>query len=273
MIYNLSELSPPRHLLEEEKHQAPFLRCFLNRVLRERGRQFRKAVIVCPGGSYAALSAREADEVALRFQAYGCQSFVLNYSVAGKPYPTALLEAAAAVAAVRKNASVWDIDPDKIVLCGFSAGGHLAASLSVHWDKPILREPYPEGLCRPNGIILCYPIITAQKPDREQVFMRELCVDENSPWFSWLSVEEHVTENTPPCFLWHNADDSTVPVTNSILWLQALAQYNVPFEAHIFPTGGHGLSLADETTASTEKNINEICAQWSALAIHWLQRL
>jgi len=219
------------------------------------------------------LSAKESDEVALRFQAYGYQSFVLHYSVGRKCYPTALLEAATAVAAVRRNASVWDINPEKIVLCGFSAGGHLAASLAVHWDKPILRETYPNGLCRPNGTILCYPIITAKAPYREQVFMRELCVDEDSPWFSWLSVEEHVLEGTPPCFLWHNADDSAVPVANSLLWLQALARRGVAFEAHIFPNGGHGLSLADETTASAEQDMNDTCAQWIGLALRWLQRL
>lgn len=251
----------------------PWLHCFLNRPNRELGKRYRKAILIFPSGSYAKLSDRETDAVALRFQAYGFQSFVLHYSTGHAPYPTALLEAAEAVKAVRTNAQKWDIDPDGIYLCGFSAGGHLAASLAVHWDKPLLRELYPNGECRPNGTILCYPIVTAHQPYRAPIFLDELCVNESSEWFSWLSAEDHVTPDTPPCFLWHNADDKDVSVMNSVLYASALSKESVPYEMHIFPQGGHGLSLADETTAAGENEINPTCAQWSDLAIRWLQRM
>lgn len=253
--------------------ETPWLQCFLNRVPRELGRRHRKAVIICPGGGYATLTENETDMVALRFQAYGFQSFVLRYSVGQKPYPTALLEAAEAVATVRQNAERWDIDPHGIYLCGFSAGGHMAASLAVHWDKPIIQERYPARLSRPDGTILCYPIITAYQPWAHPRFSKELLIDEMDPLFPLLSIEDHVTQNTPPCFLWHNADDRGVSVMNSIRYMSALGEHGVSFEAHIFPKGGHALSLADTTTAPAENYIDETCAQWTDLAIRWFQRM
>lgn len=253
--------------------QAPWVHCFLNRVMRERGLRYRKAIIICPSGSYAEISERETDAVALRFLSYGFPCFVLRYSTGRKPYPTALLEAAETVATVRKNAEKWDIDPDGIFLCGFSAGGHLAASLAVHWDEYPLHERYPNGECRPNGTILCYPIITAKPPHRAPFFLEQLLVTEDSRWYPLISTEDYVTRETPPCFIWHNSDDLNVSVMNSILYMSSLAQNSVPFEAHIFPQGGHGLSLADETSAVGEHDINPVCAQWSEFAIRWLQRM
>ncbi len=253
--------------------EEAYMTCFLNRTTYEMGRRFRKAVIVCPGGSYATLSEREGEPVAIRFQSYGAQSFVLHYSVEHKPYPTALLQAAAAVAAVRRNAKIWDIDPNGIVLCGFSAGGHLAASLAALWNDPLLAGLYPDGECRPNGAILCYPIVTAAEPWRERRFLEQLCAEENEETLSGLSVEKRVGAGMPPCFIWHNADDQEVPVMNSLLLMRALSQNDVSFEAHIFPTGGHGLSLADDTVATTEMGINEDCARWPELAWRWIHRI
>ncbi len=248
------------------------LKSFVNPIPREMGHRNRKAVIVCPGGNYKVLVEKEADVVALRFQAYGFQAFVLNYSVAGAPYPTALNEAAEALAYVRKNAARWDIDPHGIYLCGFSAGGHLAASLAVHWDRDLIKEEFRGIGCRPDGTILCYPIITAKKGYRSEEYMPHLSVDDESKWLQYLSTEDYVGKDTPPCFIWHNADDAEVPVVNSLLYAEALAKNGIPLEAHIFPEGGHGISLADDTTAVLEKQINPVCAKWVDLAIDWLKR-
>ncbi len=249
------------------------LKSFVNPYSESIGRRYRKAVIVCPGGSYATIVEKEADAVALRFQSYGYQAFVLRYSVGKVPYPGALIELAEAVKFLRENAEKYDIDIEKIYVCGFSAGGHLAASLAVHWDSVLEQWGFDRYEIRPNGIILCYPIITTDKRWRESKFIEELCVDENSDFFSYLAVEKYVSDNTPPVFLWHNADDRSVSVMNSILFSESLAENRVFFEAHFFPKGGHGLSLADEVVADTEHGINDVCAGWFDMARRWVDLL
>ena len=129
----------------------------------EREKKKRKAVIICPGGGYGHLSAREDEPIARQYLAMGCHVFVLHYSLAPARFPTALLELALLVSTVREHAQEWGIDPAGIVVSGFSAGGHLACSLGVHWNKSWLSEPL--GLkaeqIRPDGMILCYPVVTA----------------------------------------------------------------------------------------------------------------
>jgi len=123
----------------------------------------RSAVIICPGVGYEYCSEREAEPIAMRFASYGIQAFVLRYSCVNKKFPTSLLEAAQAVAYVRRNAAELGVDPDKIMICGFSAGGHLAASLAVHWKKDFITDALggESLLYKPNGAVLCYPVITA----------------------------------------------------------------------------------------------------------------
>lgn len=233
----------------------------------------RPAIIICPGGGYEFCSVREAEPVAMRFAAYGITAFVLRYSCVNKRFPTALLEAAQAMAYVRKNAEEFFIDPDKIMICGFSAGGHLAASLAVHWNKPFVSEALGENseLYRPNGAVLCYPVITAGEKRHDGSIVNIAGAEYSPEIMKLISLEEHVSTDTPPTFLWHTANDDSVPVENTLLFASALAANKIPFACHIFEKGVHGLSLCDDTTAGFEGHLNPDCAQWFKMAADWVK--
>ena len=253
--------------------RKPVLKAYLNRVSPEIGRRYRTAVIVLPGGAYENISYREGEPVAIRFQAYGMQAFVLEYSVNTK-YPMALIELAEAIRTIRKNADQYDIDADKIVLCGFSAGGHLAANIGTCWDNQILRCLYEDtGDIKPNALILCYPVITAvgkTHPDSIKNLLGEQATQNDK---EAISLELKVNGQTPPVFLWHCADDTIVPVINSIMFSNALSNYDVNFEMHIFPKGGHGLSLADECVAASENQIDNGVSSWFHLMLQWIREV
>ena len=240
----------------------------------EIGIKKRTALIICPGGGYDYCSAREAEPVAMRFAGYGVQSFVLRYSCVKKPFPTAMLELAAAVAFLRENAEKFDINPDRILVAGFSAGGHLAASLGVFWNSDIIRAVYPDtAVCRPNGMILSYPVIKSGAFSHEGSIANLIGDTPSQEKMDLVSLEKQVSADTPPTFLWHCADDGCVPVQNALVMMEALSAHQVSYEAHIFPFGGHGLSFADETTAMGPWNINADAAGWFAIAIRWIERL
>lgn len=234
--------------------------------------QPRPAVVICPGGGYDYCSEREAVPVAMRFAGNGVQAFVLRY-VCRRPFPSNLLELAAAVAYVRTHAAEYEIDPDRIAVAGFSAGGHLAASLAVYWNSSLIADA---ALSRPNAQILSYPVISAgQYAHRGSIVNLVGEADGNAyenPRADAVSLEKRVTQDTPPCFIWHTSDDNCVPVQNALLYCGALAANGIAFESHILPHGGHGLSLADETTAAGEWHLNPVCAQWFAACIAWLRR-
>lgn len=232
----------------------------------------RPAVIVCAGGGYEFLSDRETQPVAMRFASYGINAFILRYSVRVK-FPTALLELAAAVKYVRENAERFDIDPEKILVCGFSAGGHLSASLATLWNSNYLAQflDNPE-LSRPNGVILSYPVITTGKYRHQGSVESILGKNPSSEMLELVSLEKQVNDQTPKTFIWHCADDKNVPVENTLDYVKALSSHGISFECHIFPQGGHGLALADESTAGRESHINPVCAKWADLAIDWVRR-
>lgn len=240
----------------------------------EIGDKKRPAVVICPGGGYDFCSEREGLPVAMRFAGYGVQAFILWYPCR-RPFPSNMTELAAAVAYVRSHAAEYEVDPERIAVLGFSAGAHLAGSLAVRWNKPPLNEIFGE-ICRPNAQILCYPVISAGEfahrssianlvgwPDAEQY---------DNPRADAVSLEKQVTPDAPPCFLWHTSDDNCVPVQNSILYMNALAAAGIPFEAHIYPHGAHGLSLSDEVAAMGDWHRNPVCAPWFAACIAWIQR-
>ena len=256
--------------LNERERVCVTLKGYLNQVGMELGRRFRKAVIVCPGGSYAALSkTTEGEYVAVKYQASGCQAFVLEYSVKPAVFPQALLELAAAVKYIRMHADVLDVDPDKIFVCGFSAGGHLAASLGVFWNSEVLRPFYPNAdLIRPTGMILCYPVITSGVYTHQETINNIMGNAQNGK--ELLSLENFVSQDTPPVFLWHTLEDAEVLTENTLLFVRALRQKKCFFELHIFPRGPHGLSLATEYTAVSEDHISEAVSKWFELSVLWL---
>lgn len=215
----------------------------------------RPAMIVFPGGGYSSCSSREAEPVALQYVAADMAAFVLDYSVKGDAgFPRCVLEALTAIKTVRENAEEWNIDPDKIAICGFSAGGHLAASAGAFWNADFAVKVFGDAeLCKPNATVLCYPVITAGEWAHRGSFNRLVGEDATQEVLERVSIEKQVTEAFPPSFLWHTATDGSVPVMNSIMMAEEFAKKSITFELHIYPTGPHGLSLSDERTAHQRK--------------------
>lgn len=237
--------------------------------------RIRPVILLCPGGGYAMTSDREAEAVAMQFLAAGCQVAILRYSVNPEHYPTALRQVAWSVMHLRKNSDKYHIKKDKIIIMGFSAGGHLAASYGVFWRKEaFLSEELgvvPEVL-RPNGLILCYPVITSGKYAHEESF-QNLLGEQYGELLEKMSLEKQVTKDTPPVFLWHTQLDALVPVENTILFFQALHEKKIPVEMHIYHNGDHGLSLANEETQSRGGGcIVPECQNWISMAIQWVKR-
>lgn len=237
----------------------------------------RRAVIVCPGGGYRFLSEREAEPIVARFLGAGFNVFLLRYSIAPMTENyNPLTEAGRAIAYVRTNAERYHTDPDKIFICGFSAGGHLAASAGILWDCEQMKKEFegqPEGINRPNGMVLSYPVITAgqyahQNSIRHLTGNHQYGEKEIAEW----SLEKRVSSSTVPAFIWHTVTDEIVPVQNSIMLAEALAKNKIPFELHIYPYGPHGLSLATEETANGKENkVVSHVQNWIDHAITWIK--
>lgn len=256
----------------------PVLDCYVPDCVRVPAAA-RPAVIICPGGGYAFTSDREGEPVALSFLDKGFCCFVLWYSVTSEDgkcvsrFPASLFELASAVALVRRRAESWLVDPARIFVCGFSAGGHLAASLGTLWNRDFLKSGlgFSRREHRPDGMILGYPVITASGPlTHAGSFLRLLGGRFGDPEAAALvSLEKQVTADTVPAFIWHTADDTTVPVSNSLDFASALASCGVPFELHVFPKGRHGLARGDDSTSYEGGGISPVCAEWMSLAARW----
>ena len=227
------------------------------------------AVVLCPGGAYAMCSQREADPVALRFFAAGYQVFTLLYSTGEKARNfQPLLELSQTFRLVRERAGEYRVDPEKIAVCGFSAGGHLAASLGTLWDHEELRMrggEYGEQN-RPNAMILCYPVILANQCAHVESLRNVSGCEPGTPGYGFFSLEQHVGPHTPPAFLWHTMEDDCVPVENSLAMAAALHRANIPCEAHFLPFGGHGMSVCTQETG-TQDAYN---ARWMDWCLTWL---
>ena len=242
--------------------------CHFDRGLPDR---IRPAILICPGGGYHFVSRREAEPVGLKFLNDGYNIFILKYSVKPSTFPTAIREVAAAMELIHKNAENWLTDVTRIAIMGFSAGGHLACHYSNCYNIPEVREVFPDS--KPvQAAILSYPVITADPKYRHSgsfinLSGHEQITEEDIEKFS---LENRVTENTPPTFLWHTRTDQLVPVMNSLLYAQALADAGVPFAVHIYPKGGHGLSTADHVTNDSLGVGSPHAADWIDAAKKWL---
>ena len=224
----------------------------------------RPAVVVCPGGGYAYCSPREAEPVALRYAARGFHAFILRYSTGWEAADfSPLAEVSWVIGHLRENADAWHIDPQKIAVCGFSAGGHLALASGLLGEH------------KPNAMILGYPAVNI--PNYPGVnFMLQLLTgrkDVTDADAAYFSLENHITENSPPVFLAATAEDM-LTAYGALPVAQKYSKLGLGYELHIFQHGPHGYALADETSADgSSQYLNPAFAQWHDLSIRWLYRI
>ena len=226
--------------------------------------RIRPALVICPGGAYQWRSPREKDSVAFEFLSKGYQVFIAEYSVGDKAKEyRPLRELAEAVRTIRSRHEEWHIDPGKIAVLGFSAGGHLAASLGTFWNDPELDLGADS---RPDAMILCYPVISTKEFAHEES-VRHVTGDD-PVLKDKLHLPDHVSSDFPPTFLWHGGEDTSVPPENSLMLAVKLKQCRVPFEYHLFETGVHGISTCTQEVESPD----EVCRQWVSLCKTWINR-
>lgn len=232
-------------------------------------------VVICPGGGYEFTSAREAEPVALRYAAKGYSAVVLRYSTGTKRFPIQLCEVSMTLAWLRRNCAALHLCENKIAVCGFSAGGHVAASLSNLYDLPAIRAYLsiaPEEN-KPNAAVLCYPVITSGAFAHRGSFEHLIDAKTDAAMQEKISLENSVHANCPPTFLWHTADDTCVPVENSLLYAMALRRFQIPLEMHVFLSGVHGLSLADSNTTNVPEGKQRDIAEWFDMSVRFLDRI
>lgn len=233
----------------------------------------RPVVLICPGGGYEFTSDREAEPVAMKYLAEGYHAAVLRYSVKPAIYPAALLETAAAVVYLRRHAKEYYIDENQIILQGFSAGGHLAASYATMWTEDFIAERMQaeKEELKPNLLILAYPVITSGEFAHHDSF-HNLLGDRYEELKEKMSLEHQVNQDTPPVFIWHTYTDATVPAENSLLFMEDLRAKGIVTEFHLYPDGVHGLSLADiQTLGREETEYQEECQGWFASAVKFIR--
>jgi acetyl esterase/lipase len=225
------------------------------------------AMIVCPGGGYSALAANhEGRQIAGFLNSLGIAAFVLRYRLGPRyHHPIELGDARRALRTLRSHAAEWRLDPVRIGIMGFSAGGHLAMSASTWFDagNPGSDDIVDRAGSRPDIVVLAYPVISMTAPWTHRGSKRNLLGDDADPDLARrLSGEQAVTKDTPPTFIFQTNEDMSVPAENSLHYFLALRQAGVPAEMHVFERGPHGVGLASD---------NPSLAPWSTLLANWLR--
>ena len=225
-------------------------------------------IVVCPGGGYGHLATgHEGEAIGQFWTDLGIAAFVVEYRHAGRGYnhPAPLQDVQRALRMVRTNAKEYGIDPNRIGVMGFSAGGHLAPSAGTHFDagNPDAKDPIDRASCRPDFMILCYPVIAFNQPFTHYGSQNNLLgKDADEELVKSMSSELQVTKDTPPTFLFHTTEDTGVPPQNSIVFYLALKEKGVPAEMHIFEKGRHGVGLGQSIPGT---------AAWPELCHRWLE--
>lgn len=222
------------------------------------------AMVICPGGGYGGLAPHEGKPIAEWMNSLGTTAFVLQYRLGPKyHHPVEMEDAARAIRLVRTRCAEWKVDPNRIGITGFSAGGHLASTIATHFDagNPGAPDPIDRASSRPDVVILGYPVITMTDPYTHAGSRENLLGKTPAPvLIEELSNEKHVTPNSPPCFIVQTADDAVVPAKNAEMFAEAYRKAGVPVELHVFPHGPHGIGLGgDDPVLSTWP---KLCAKW-----------
>lgn len=213
------------------------------------------AIIILPGGGYSEHAKHEAEPIAKFYNEKGFHSFILNYRLLPNAYPSSLCDLQRLIKYLRANADNLKIDQNKIFVIGFSAGGHLAALSAVSKDICLLNDELDNWSHKPSGVLLSYPVITSEHP-----CVQKHCGN-NKTLYDELSIEKQISTNTPKMFIWHTSDDNVVDVQHSLKLASALRNHNINFELHIFPSGAHGLGLAQLYTD---------ISKWAQLSVDWI---
>lgn len=221
----------------------------------------RPAVLICPGGGYMHVSPREADPIALPLFTAGFQVFILNYTIFRENIAISEPEeeVAEALAEIKLRAAEYFVIPERVAVLGFSAGGHLAASLCCHWKN------YGE-ISRPDCGVLCYPVISTGRWGHDGSTEALTGMDEAK--LKYYDLHTQVTKDTPSCFIWHTVEDETVNIRNSHMFVSSLIENGIPYEYHVYEKGKHGLSAGRRETGPEVKDIQT----WMPLLIEWLSR-
>ena len=221
-------------------------------------------VVIYPGGGYSHRAPHEGKPIAEFFNKRGIPAAVVEYRVAPNRLDATLADAQRAIKIVRFHAKEWNIDPDRIVTLGFSAGGHLCAA-TLTLDDVSCADHTPDEIdkesARPNGGILCYAVISLEEEFGHVGSGRNLLGEKYNSEAGYYSLQNRVSCNTPKCFIWHTSDDNCVNVKNSLVFAEKLRDNSIPFEIHIFPSGRHGLGLASDRAD---------VGKWPDLAADWL---
>lgn len=222
-------------------------------------------MVICPGGGYRHLAPHEGEDVALWLNQLGCHAVVVAYRVAPHRHPSPLMDVLRAIRLCRFHALAWGIDPRRVGVLGHSAGGHLAACAATMYDDPLgtaeTMDAVDQECARPDVLVLGYPVITFGASRHDGSMRNLLGAEPTESARAALSVETRVTAHTPPTFLWHGMDDTSVPVENSLLFLAALRAAGVPCEAHLYESAPHGIGLSKP---------HPVCARWSRACAEWL---
>ena len=238
----------------------------------------RDAVLVIPGGGYRGVSEREGQYTAFALLGRGINAFVLRYSVgAHAKYPRQLLDAAGALKHIKENVEKYHINPDRIFALGYSAGGHLLGTLVTRHSFAEREMSLPEDYLKVRGAIFCYPVVTAYGATHIGSFENLLkkpfdeYTEEEREFFS---IERHITEKTPPAFIWHTSEDKTVPINGTLRLCRAYSEAGQPVELHIYPYGVHGIALGTEYTSNgREDHIQPRATVWIDEALKWMKGL
>lgn len=243
-------------------NDKPKLRVYLPDAQTSNG----TGIVVCPGGGYVALAmGHEGTEIARWLNSLGIAAFICEYRHRGKGYghPAPLQDAQRAIRMVRAGAPKYRVDPNRVGILGFSAGGHLASTAATHFDAGFTaaKDPIEQVSCRPDFAILCYPVIALGESYTHRGAQQSLLgADADADLVREFSNEKQVTSETPPTFLFHTNGDNGVLPENSVAFYLALRKANVPAELHIYERGGHGVGLARTTPGTSDWS--QRCAQW-----------
>ena len=225
-------------------------------------------IVICPGGGYGGLAMdHEGHQIGRWLNEHGIAGFICDYRHRGKGYghPAPLQDAQRAIRTVRLRAKEFGVEPGKIGILGFSAGGHLTSSALTHFGagRADAEDEIERASCRPDFGVLCYPVIAFDQPFTHQGSQRNLLgTDATAELVASMSSEKQVTEETPPCFLWHTTEDTGVPPENSVVFYSALIAHKVPAELHIYEKGRHGVGLGKDVPGTDA---------WPAACIAWLK--